>query len=103
MIQQEKAVDRAVVHVMPAQRGEGRLAVCICQHRDRGTAGCRRGINRAVVHLRVIHGPMVHALMLHSLHAAMIHLAVVHGLTVAHRRMIHFVGGEAGRSAEQAE
>eukprot|EP00160_Parvularia_atlantis_P006580 Unigene15755_Nuclearia_a/m.46951 Unigene15755_Nuclearia_a/g.46951 ORF Unigene15755_Nuclearia_a/g.46951 Unigene15755_Nuclearia_a/m.46951 type:complete len:370 (-) Unigene15755_Nuclearia_a:455-1564(-) len=106
LIQQEEAVDRTVVHLMPAQRREGRLAVGIGQHRDRGTAG-RRRIRRAVVHFRMVHrsmvhgsmvhSPMIHGAVVHALHAAMIHLAVVH------RRMVHFFSGEAGRSPQHAE
>ncbi len=85
LIQQEEAVDRAVMHLMPAQRRKGSLAISIRQHRYRSTASRRWGI-RAMVHHRVIHGPMVH-----PLHAAMIHLAVVHVRRFGHRLTVfHF-------------
>ncbi|CRO35182.1 hypothetical protein PAERUG_P18_London_17_VIM_2_04_10_00539 [Pseudomonas aeruginosa] len=108
LVEQEEAVQRAVVHLVPLQRRKGGTAVGLGRHRDRRTAlagrGLRRRLPRSAAHPR--HPAMVHSLVLHGLcrggrcgavvhprHPAMPHPLVVHGfrrgggpLAVVHAR-----------------
>ncbi|MCY1543616.1 hypothetical protein D9M68_794410 [compost metagenome] len=120
LVEQEEAVQAAVMHRVARQRWKRGLTVSISEHRNGRAAGGSRRLGRTMAHLGMIHGAVIHPAH-RPRHGAVIHLAVIHALhrgldramahlgvihrhaAVAHGRMIHFrrQGGTAAQGAQR--